>query len=109
MSIRSADHDPPPKAATVGGAALKVPRREDTPAAPSGPPDREPNPLGLSEATQRLREELDLDRATISRLPPERLRQVLERMSQGFYDRAEIREQVLRGLATDLETGSSQE
>ena len=109
MSIRPTDPDQPRRAATLGETPSAVPRREETPDAAPGAPVQRPNEVDLSEATHRLQEKLGLDSATVSRLPPERLRQVLERMSQGFYDRAEIRDQVLRGLAADFETGSSQE
>ena len=46
--------------------------------------------------------------ATVSQLSPARLKQVLERMSRSFYDRAEIRDEVLRRLSDDLEADSTQ-
>lgn len=41
-----------------------------------------------------------------SSLAPERLRQVLDRLTQGHYERGDVRDQVLRRLIGDLDIDS---
>src|SRR5512143_1802318 len=53
----------------------------------------------ISDEARSLQHERDL----IAQLPPGRLREVLERIYNGFYDRPEVRDVVLQRLAEDLE------
>jgi hypothetical protein len=75
-------------------------RREDKPAATEGQGPKDT--VELSEAVRALQERLGIEASALSGLPPERLKLVLERLAQGFYDRPEVRDEVLRRLAGDL-------
>jgi hypothetical protein len=56
----------------------------------------------LSEAARELQAQLGLDKVPIAELPPGRLREVLDRLKQGFYDRPEVRDELLRRLAGEV-------
>jgi len=57
----------------------------------------------ISDAARSLQEQLQHEREFIAQLPPGRLRETLERIYNGFYDRPEVRDVVLQRLAEDLE------
>jgi len=57
----------------------------------------------ISDEARSLQEQLQHERDLIAQLPPGRLREVLERIYNGFYDRPEVRDVVLQRLAEDLE------
>jgi hypothetical protein len=56
----------------------------------------------LSQAARELQAQLGLDKVPLAELPPERLREVLDRLKQGYYDRPEVRDEVLQRLAGEL-------
>lgn len=85
----------------LGEAAPAPPtRKEEKPAATEGVGQKDT--VELSEAVRALQERLGIEQSALSELPPERLKLVLERLAQGFYDRPEVRDEVLRQLAGDL-------
>jgi len=80
--------------------------------APTGAPSRSapgsPKPFDpavdrveVSDAARELAAQATVSRAE-STLEPARLRQVLDRVSRGFYERPEVRAEVTRRLSGDL-------
>jgi hypothetical protein len=85
-------------------------RLRPTPPAPPAKPAGEtarpapaPDQVELSEAARQLAERLGVEPGALAALPPERLKHILERVAQGYYDRPEVRDQVARRLLGDLE------
>jgi restriction endonuclease Mrr len=59
--------------------------------------------LEISDAARKLQDALAMEQLSISsRIPPEKLERILDRIGEGFYDRAEVKDKVIRGLARDL-------
>ena len=91
-------------------------RLREPPASPLAPKDRGVEPeaaparadqVELSEAARALQQQPGLAPTVVSSLTPERMKEVLQRITQVFYDRPEVRDQVLRRMAGDLEHGPS--
>jgi hypothetical protein len=107
MTIRPTDPRQPPGAGAgraAGPSASRPPAKGPSPATPAegaAPADQ----VELSEEARQLQEALGLDRPTVSQLSPDRMREVLQRIGSGHYDRAEVRDEVLRRLAADLSGG----
>jgi hypothetical protein len=59
----------------------------------------------LSDAARELLQRAGIEPSGVSTLPRERMREVLQRIAQGFYDRPEVRDETLRRLSGDLESG----
>jgi hypothetical protein len=58
-----------------------------------------PDKVQISDAARGLlQNRLEL----VSQLPPGRLREVLERLNNGFYDRPEVRRAVVESIAEEL-------
>jgi len=64
--------------------------------------DARPDRVEISEAARDLQQNLVIDRGTLASLGPERMRQVLERLAEGYYDRPEVSGEILRNLTGDL-------
>ncbi|MEK7315316.1 MAG: hypothetical protein AAB011_03990 [Candidatus Eisenbacteria bacterium] len=56
----------------------------------------------LSEAARALLKQIGLDAPPISDLSPERMREVLDRLNAGHYDKPEVIAEVVRRLKQDL-------
>jgi len=91
------------QASTQAKAAAGAARR----AAPLPPDVATPAPaqdsVELSDAARALAETAGPGAPAGASLTPERLRTVLDRVTQGFYDRPEIRDAIARQVAPDLE------
>ncbi len=81
-------------------AALSPVRPADTPA-PEGTGST-PDKIQISEAARGLQEQLQNRLELVAQLPPGRLREVLERLNSGFYDRPEVRRAVVESIAEEL-------
>jgi hypothetical protein len=57
----------------------------------------------LSPAAKELRELAAANRPEANTISPERMKQVLQRIADGFYDRPEVIDEVARRLDTDLQ------
>jgi hypothetical protein len=64
----------------------------------SAPPDK----VQISDAARGLQEQLQNRLELVAQLPPGRLREVLERLNNGFYDRPEVRRAVVESIAEEL-------
>ena len=56
----------------------------------------------ISDAARGLQEQLLNRIEIVAQLPPGRLREVLERLNSGFYDRPEVRRAVVASIAEEL-------
>lgn len=81
--------------------AASPPLRQDRGAAPS-PSSPGGDRIELSEGIRELQQS-GLERAAGSSLSPGRIRDILQKLSNGFYERPEVREDVLRRLRADLD------
>jgi hypothetical protein len=81
-------------------APLSPTRPADTPTSEvtSATPDK----VQISDAARGLQEQLQSRLELVAQLPPGRLREVLERLNSGFYDRPEIRRAVVKSIAEEL-------
>jgi len=61
-----------------------------------------PDKVQISDAARGLQEQLQNRIELVAQLPPGRLREVLERLNNGFYDRPEIRRAVVESIAEEL-------
>ena len=61
-----------------------------------------PDKIQISHAARDLQEQLQNRRELVAQLPPGRLREVLERLNNGFYDRPEVRRAVVESIAEEL-------
>jgi hypothetical protein len=86
-------------------AALSPTRPADTSA--SEVPRATPDKVQISDAARGLQEQLQNRLELVAQLPPGRLREVLERLNSGFYDRPEIRRAVVESIAGELDTPTS--
>jgi hypothetical protein len=68
-----------------------------TPEPVSPPADR----VELSAAARELQRQASMDPAAV--IDPARLREVVSRLAEGFYDRPEVRREVVRRLAGELD------
>ena len=78
-----------------------------SPARPAQPSPTEvpgvtPDQVQISDAARGLQEELQNRQDLVAQLPPGRLREVLERLNNGFYDRPEVRRAVVECIAVEL-------
>lgn len=104
MNIRPVDPSKTP-GASAGRAGEATPVERDERTVPKADKARPASDhIELSDAALELQAKLGLDTKSISQLSPEQLRHVLERLSSGYYDRNEVRDEVLRRLAGDLGT-----
>lgn len=63
--------------------------------------------LEISDAARKLQDALAMEQLSISsRIPPEKLERILDRIGEGFYDSSEVKDKVVRGLARDLSVDS---
>jgi hypothetical protein len=110
MTIRPSD--PRPAQGPVPGragetAAARPIARDPAAPAPAGPSGPEPDQVEVSEAARRLQEALGLDARQTAQLTPERMREILARLASGHYERADVRDEVLRRLGPDLAGGDA--
>jgi hypothetical protein len=59
--------------------------------------------IEISAAARKLHEGNTPDAAADSSLPPERLREILDRLASGYYESAEVRDSVAKSLAPVLD------
>ena len=109
MNIRPTDPRQTPGAGPgrAGETAAPRPPAKD-PASPGAPSEgrSSADQVELSEDARKLQQTLGLDARTVSQLAPERMKEVLARLASGHYDRAEVRDEVVRRLAADLGRGT---
>jgi hypothetical protein len=74
-------------------------RSNDTPAASAAAARRDD--VQISAQAREL-QHLDAGRGAAGEIAPERLRDVLGRISTGYYDQPQVRDEVIRRLAQDL-------
>lgn len=79
----------------------------EPPARPSAdtPPPLERDPkdaIEISPAAREIQGTMAHPDSSEIDLPPERLREILDRIRQGFYEQPEVRDALLRRLAQDL-------
>lgn len=105
MNVRPTNHRPVPQP-DAGSLRRSTPKEG---AAPEGA-------AALPESVLRDRvaisnEALDLQRSRESareaELPAERMQAILGRITQGFYDRVDVRDRILERMASDLENSDS--
>ncbi len=100
----------PLKSGGLPRAGQSRPRVEDTAAARNGAAGTgspsTPAPAGdtveLSAASRSLVSSSEAADRSGPTLSPERMRQVLDRIVNDYYDRAEVRDQIARSLAREL-------
>jgi hypothetical protein len=56
----------------------------------------------ISGAARELLETRPPEEAATQQLDPERARAILDRLGEGFYERSDVRREVLRRIASDL-------
>jgi hypothetical protein len=61
-----------------------------------------PDKVQISDAARGLQEQLRNRIELVAQLPPGRLREVLQRLNNGFYDRPEVRRAVVESIAEEL-------
>jgi hypothetical protein len=81
--------------------APPAPQRRDRRAEPE-PIPRDTDRVELSQAARELQRPA-LEPAEVSSLTAGQLQGILERLSQGFYDRPEVRDEVIDRMTADLE------
>ncbi len=81
-------------------AALSPARPADT--STSEATGATPDKVQISDAARGLQEQLQNRLELVAQLPPGRLREVLERLNNGFYDRPEVRRAVVESIAEEL-------
>jgi hypothetical protein len=74
------------------------PAESSTSEAASAKPDK----LQIPDAARGLQEQLQNRLELVAQIPPGRLRAVLERLNNGFYDRPEVRRAVVQSIADEL-------
>ena len=82
------------------GAAAEATRRG--PAAARKTPADAADRVELSPTARELSQASGAETVPAGALDPARLREVLARVGQGFYDRPEVRDAVVLGVARDL-------
>ena len=98
---------PAPERPKDAGPAAAIPRDRGT--EPEAAPNLErADQVELSEAARELQDRTGLAGPEPPSLEPERLREILQRVSSGYYDRPEVRDEVLRRLQGDLADGPSE-
>ena len=100
----------PLKSGSLPQAGGSRPRVDDSAAARNGAPG--PNPAAtpapsgdtveVSAASRSLIHNSESADRSGSTLSPERMRQVLDRIVNDYYDRADVRDQIARSLAREL-------
>ena len=104
MTVRPTPSDPSPRPGirrTDRPAAPSVPARSSDPAAPATSGTRRDD-VQISSQARELQQMDTETRGPGGELSAERLKQVLGRVSDGHYDRPEVRDQVLHQLRKDL-------
>lgn len=99
----SSGQTPKPGPGRVGSSAPARPTRKDAPAGPdsaSGQPDR----VELSDTALELQGQIGLQPTPVQELSPDRLKEVGSRLANGFYDRPEVKDAVVRRLVHDLDS-----
>ena len=81
----------------VPSAAPARPGETPAPAAPGSGRDD----VQISAQAREL-QQMDTDRATSGEIAPQRMRDVLGRISGGYYDQPHVRDEVVRRLSQDL-------
>jgi hypothetical protein len=66
-----------------------------------------PDQVHISDAARGLHEQLQNRIELVAQLPPGRLREVLERLNNGFYDRPEVRRAVVESIAEEMNAPTS--
>lgn len=56
----------------------------------------------ISSAARQLQEQLGVDSKALSEIPSDRLKEVLKRMLEGYYDKPEAQTTVAKRIASDL-------
>jgi hypothetical protein len=56
----------------------------------------------ISGAARELSGALEASSERVGGMEPDRLREILERIAEGYYERPEVKDQVLRKLAHEL-------
>jgi hypothetical protein len=107
------DIRPTPSGQTRNAAADRLKEPAQNPVAPSRPSADSEAPARadraeLSDAARELTQRPGPGPAAIISLPAARMRQVLQRLSQGYYERPEVRDEVLRRMSPDLASGTSE-
>ena len=109
MNIRPPSGDRPQRidSPRTGAApeARPVERDETAPAAEAPGIDR----VELSPEARQLESALRAQNLSLTQLAPERLRQVLDRIASGHYDRPEVIDQTVRQIASELSDPPVQE
>jgi hypothetical protein len=63
----------------------------------------QPDQVEISGIGRDLANATRADRPEPADLPPERMQQILDRIATGFYEQSEVREQVVRRIAKEME------
>ena len=87
----------------VGSSAPNRAPRKDAPAETSSGAEQADR-LEISDAAIELQGQIGLQQTPILELSTARLRQVGERLADGFYDRPEVKDAVVRRLVRDLDS-----
>jgi hypothetical protein len=108
MEIRPSSTDRPTKPdrdRAEGASAGRPNLSEQRPTIGRFGPNRDH--LEISDAARKLQDALAMEQLSISsKIPPEKLERILDRIGTGFYDSTEVKEKVVTGLARDLSSGS---
>jgi hypothetical protein len=82
-------------------AAPGAPARPNDTPAPAAPGVRRDD-VQISSQARELQKIDTTSRASASEIAPDRLREVLGRVSGGYYDQPQVRNEVIRRIAKDL-------
>ncbi len=85
---------------TLAGSPAPLDNSSQAEAAPEGAAGAVSDRAEISSAALELNSQREV--SGTPELPAERLRGVLERLSSGYYDREDVRHEVLRDIARDL-------
>jgi hypothetical protein len=77
--------------------------RKDTPAA-TPPASEQADRVELSNTAIELQGQIGLEPTPVNSMSTERLKEVGERISGGFYDRPDVKDAVVRRLVRDLDS-----
>jgi hypothetical protein len=107
MNVNPTQPDPTARPGT--GRLRRAPseptiRPLDHMAAPSVEPQKDA--IEISAAAREIRSSIEAPEPGEVGLPAGRQREILGRIAQGFYQREDVRDEVLRLLAADIENGS---
>jgi hypothetical protein len=106
MNVNPTQPDPTPKSGTGRlRRAAPEPTARPSERRTTRSVEAQKDAIEISDAAREISASFDSSDIGELGLTPERQREILDRIADGFYQRPDVREEVLRRLAVDLENG----